>query len=329
LGIRTTQAAIPRIKACFESKLAENLTLHRVSAPVMLRADDGTNDNLNGTERPVEFDVPALNANVQVPHSLAKWKRLALARYGFGPGSGLWTDMTAIRRDETPTQIHSIYVDQWDWERVMTMAQRNLDYLAATVNSIYDALKVVEGMVFKDYGLEPTLPDRIHFVSALELEKDYGAYSRKEREHEAAKKHGAVFIVGIGAPLEDGKPHDGRAPDYDDWSTRTEQGQGLNGDIVVWNPVLETAFELSSMGIRVDKEALHRQLKMTGTEDRLKLMFHEMLMGDELPQSVGGGIGQSRLSMLLMKKAHMGEVHQGQWPDEMQRELASHGVHLL
>ncbi len=328
LDIRNTEAAIPKLKACFESHLAENLNLQRVSAPLFVREGTGVNDDLNGVERPVSFEVNGVG-RVQIVQSLAKWKRWALAKYGFTDGVGLWTDMNAIRPDETLSHIHSAYVDQWDWERVMRKEERTLPFLKRMVMRIYDAIKKTERMVFQTYGLEPLLPKGIRFVSAKELEERFPELSRKEREDKIAKMAGAVFIRGIGAPLEDGEPHDGRAPDYDDWTTEANGWKGLNGDIVVWNPVLETAFELSSMGIRVDKETLVKQLEMTGTTERLELRWHKMLMDDELPLSVGGGIGQSRLSMLLLQKAHIGEVQAAPWPMEMEAELASHGIKLL
>lgn len=329
LDVRTTEAAIPRIKICFERKLCDNLNLQRVSAPLFVKEGTGINDDLNGSERPVSFEVKGAKAKAQIVHSLAKWKRAALANYGFTHGVGLYTDMNAIRADEELDYTHSAYVDQWDWERVISREERCLGFLRAMVSRIYDAIKSTERMVFQTYGLEPLLSPTIHFISAAELEKRLPHIPRKEREDRIAKELGAVFLIGIGAPLEDGEPHDGRAPDYDDWITPTDEGRGLNGDIIVWNPVLESAFELSSMGIRVDKASLAEQLKLSGAEDRLNLQFHRMLMNDELPLSIGGGIGQSRLCMLLLQKAHIGEVQAGIWPEEMERELAKQGIRLL
>jgi aspartate--ammonia ligase len=259
---------------------------------------------------------------MELPNSLAKWKRWALAEYGHKHGEGIWTDMNATRSDEVQDNLHSIYVDQWDWERVISVQERTEDFLRGIVHKIYGAIKKTEMMVYEDFDIAPILPEDIGFVSTLELEERHPGLSRKEREDVAAKAMGAVFVMKIGWPLSDGQPHDGRAPDYDDWN--------LNGDIIVWNPVLEAAFELSSMGIRVDKEALVKQLEYAKATERLQLEFHRMLMEDRLPLSVGGGIGQSRLCMFLLRKAHIGEVHSSQaWPREMVEELARNGIKLL
>ncbi len=330
LDVRTTEAAIPRIKSVFEGKLSENLNLARVSAPLFVKTGTGLNDDLNGVERAVTFEIPSAISEAVIVHSLAKWKRFALAKYGFPVGSGIWTDMNAIRRDEELSNIHSAYVDQWDWEKVITKEQRTAGFLVSTVSSIYEAIRDTERFIFQVYGIEPTLKPQISVVTTVELERKYPNLSRKERENAEAKEKGAIFILGIGYPLSDGSPHDGRAPDYDDWITENSMGcRGLNGDIVVWNQVLESAFELSSMGIRVDKDSLVEQLGLQGKSERLNMEFHRMLVNDELPLSIGGGIGQSRLCMLLLKKVHIGEVQASIWPDEMLRTLEQSGISLL
>ncbi len=322
LDVRKTEGAIPKIKAFFQQRLSENLNLERASAPLFVRAGTGVNDDLNGVERKVSFEVKDdSGARVEVVNSLAKWKRMALARYGYSHGEGIWTDMNAIRPDEELDNIHSLYVDQWDWERVMDAGERNVEFLRMIVGRIYDAIRKTERMIRQEYDIEPVLPEAIAFVTTHELEARYPGLERKAREDAFAKEAGAFFIMEIGWPLADGKPHDGRAPDYDDWK--------LNGDIVVWNPVLQGAFELSSMGIRVDRESLLLQLEHAGCIDRLGLEFHQMLMEDRLPLSVGGGIGQSRLSMLLLKKAHIGEVQASVWPAEMAAELEKRNIRLL
>jgi aspartate--ammonia ligase len=322
LDVRKTEAAIPKIKKFFQDRLSENLNLERASAPLFVRAGTGINDDLNGTERKVSFDVKdAEGVRAEVLNSLAKWKRMALARYGYGQGEGIWTDMNAIRPDEELDNIHSLYVDQWDWERVVTKEQRNEEFLMKMVHKIYDAIKKTERMIASEYDLPRTLPESISFVTTQELEDRYPSLSRKEREDAVAKAVGAFFLMKIGWPLKDGKSHDGRAPDYDDWH--------LNGDIIVYNPVLQAAFELSSMGIRVDKDALVKQLEASGCADRLGLEFHKMLMDGKLPLSIGGGIGQSRLSMFLLGKAHIGEVQASIWPPEMLSELEGHGIKLF
>ncbi len=321
LDVRRTEEAIPRIKSYFERSLAENLRLERASAPLFVRKGTGINDDLNGVERKVSFDIMDGAMDVEVVNSLAKWKRMALARYGYGQGEGIWTDMNAIRRDEELDNLHSVYVDQWDWERVVSRAERTVEFLRSVVDRIYDAMKRTEMMIFDRYGVEPALPERMGYVTTHQLEEAHPHLSRKERENVAVREAGALFLMKIGGRLKDGKPHDGRAPDYDDWE--------LNGDIIVWNPVLESALELSSMGIRVDRDALLRQLREANAMERLELEFHRMLMNGELPLSVGGGIGQSRTCMFLLRKAHIGEVQASVWPEEMVSELARHGVKLL
>jgi aspartate--ammonia ligase len=330
LDLRQTEKAIRLIKEFFQTNLGEALNLLRVSAPLFVPADTGLNDNLNGIERPISFEVRDLGRRAEIVQSLAKWKRMALADYGFESGEGIYTDMNAIRPDEKLDETHSIYVDQWDWERVITPADRNLAFLKSIVERIYDVIRRTELRVAEAYPvITPYLPERIQFIHSEELERRYPDLSPREREDRIAKETGAVFIVGIGYPLKNGRPHDGRAPDYDDWSTPTENGRGLNGDIFVWNQVLGRAFELSSMGIRVDAEALKRQLAMTGTEDRARLPFHKRLLEGSLPLSIGGGLGQSRLCMLYLRKEHVGEVQCGLWPEEMRRKLRERGVVLL
>lgn len=292
----------------------------------------GINDDLNGTERPVTFPIKDLgDAQAEVVHSLAKWKRLTLAEYAVEPGYGIYTDMNAIRADEELDNLHSLYVDQWDWEMVMTRAERNLDFLKSVVRRIYAAILRTEYLVCEHYSpLKPFLPSDIHFVHSEELLQMYPDKSVKEREDLICKKYGAVFIIGIGGNLSDGKPHDGRAPDYDDWTTPNSDGRnGLNGDILIWYPTLARAVELSSMGIRVDKEALLRQLKLTGQEHRSSLYFHKKLLAGELPLSIGGGIGQSRLCMVLLHKAHLGEIQASIWPEEMRKECEELGMTII
>ncbi|MEO0293618.1 MAG: aspartate--ammonia ligase [candidate division WOR-3 bacterium] len=332
LSLVETEEAIKLIKDYFEVELANQLNLTRVSAPLFVASGTGINDDLNGVERPVDFDLknfPEIKA--EVVQSLAKWKRLALARYGFTLGSGLYTDMNAIRRDEVLDNLHSIYVDQWDWERVISKEERNLDFLKEVVRKIYKVLKETEMIVYKKFPqLQPFLRDEITFIHSEELQERYPHLSPREREDAITKEKGSVFIIGIGGELADGKPHDGRAPDYDDWTTPTsEKTKGLNGDLIVWDPVINKSLEISSMGIRVDKEALLRQLKITNTEYRKELMWHRMLLEDKLPLSIGGGIGQSRLCMLLLQKAHIGEVQCGIWPPEMIRICEENNIFLL
>ena len=320
--IRDTERAIKLCKDCFERALAATLHLERISAPLFVRPESGLNDDLNGVERPVAFDIPDVGAEVQVVHSLAKWKRFALKHYGFIPGSGLYTDMNAIRRDEQLDNIHSVYVDQWDWELVIEKVDRNEAILKAIVEKIYRALLLTEEALCAAFPkFQRFLPEHISFVTAQELEDRYPDYTPKERENAAAKEYGAVFVMGIGGKLRSGVPHDGRAPDYDDWS--------LNGDILIWFEVLGIALEISSMGIRVDEQALRRQLAEAGCESRAELPFHRMLLEGSLPYTIGGGIGQSRLCMLLMQKAHIGEVQVSTWPQDMIDACRDHGIYLL
>ena len=320
LASEEMELAIKQIKEKFQDELSQSLNLRRVTAPLFVLSGTGINDNLNGVERPVSFEIPAVGGKrAEIVHSLAKWKRMKLGSYGIEPGKGLYTDMNAIRADEDLDNIHSLYVDQWDWERTITAGDRSLDFLMSTVKKIYQALLNTEKMVCEKYpNIKPTLSKDISFVHTEDLLAKYPDLSPRERETAAVKEYGSIFVIGIGGELADGKIHDGRSPDYDDWSTPTINGyKGLNGDIVVWNPILESAFELSSMGIRVDKTALQVQLKIRGCEDRLSLFFHRSLMEDKIPLSIGGGIGQSRLCMLLLRCAHIGEVQASIWPDDM------------
>ena len=318
-----TQRAIKRIKDHFQKELAYSLNLGRVSAPLFVFPESGLNDNLNGYERRVDFTIKDLDErNVEVVQSLAKWKRMALGRYMVRPGRGLYTDMNAIRRDEELDNLHSIYVDQWDWEKVITAEQRNLDFLEHTVRNIYRCLLDLEEYVWDHYPeLTIGLPKKIRFIDSQELEDMYPDKTPKERERIAAEDYGAIFIKRIGGALRSGKPHDGRAPDYDDWE--------LNGDIILWNPVLEDAFEISSMGIRVDSASMLRQLEIDGKTDRAQLRFHQDIINNRLPLTIGGGIGQSRLCMFFLRKAHIGEVQVSVWPEEMYEECAKHNIFLL
>ncbi len=328
----TTEIAIKRIKDHFQKCLSETLNLRRVTAPLFVTAASGLNDNLNGIERPVSFRSPALgNIEVQIVHSLAKWKRMKLADYDITPGYGLYTDMNAIRADEQLDNLHSLYVDQWDWEQVIMPGQRTAAFLHETVRKIYTAIRSAEAMVSELFPhMKPILPESVQFIHSEELLCMYPDLSPKERENAACRRFGAVFIQGIGAVLGNGERHDGRAPDYDDWSTPDEQGRiGLNGDLLVWNPVLQQAFEISSMGIRVDPEAMRRQLQIAGCEERAVLPFHKKLLDGKLPPSIGGGIGQSRLCMLLLQKAHIGEVQSSLWPDDQRAACHAAGIELL
>lgn len=323
LNIRETEVAIKFIKDHFEHQLAKALNLTRVSAPLFVRKNTGLNDDLNGIERPVAFDVKSLNSEtVEVVHSLAKWKRLALKRYGFQVGEGLYTDMNAIRRDEDADNLHSIYVDQWDWEKNINKDDRNYHTLVDTVRSIYGVIKFVENEVYKEYPqFPPILPEMIYFISTQELEDMYPQLSPKEREDAICKEKKAVFIFQIGDILKSGIKHDGRAPDYDDWT--------LNGDIVVYNPILDRSFELSSMGIRVDEHSLLQQLEKANAQNRKEYPFHKALLSLELPYSMGGGIGQSRLCMFYLRKAHIGEVQASVWSDEMDEWCRQNNMNLL
>jgi len=327
-----TEHGIKLIKDFFQSNLATALRLQRVTAPLFVLHGLGINDDLNGVERPVSFPIKDMNEEVaEVVHSLAKWKRLMLAEYHVKPGYGIYTDMNAIRGDEELDNLHSLYVDQWDWERTIAEENRNLEYLKKIVRSIYAAMLRTEYLVCENYPqIKPFLPEDIFFINSEELLQMYPDLTPKERETEICKKHGAVFIIGIGGKLSNGQEHDLRAPDYDDWTTLNSDGfYGLNGDIMVWYPVLEQAVELSSMGIRVDKEALLKQLEITGKEDRKKLYFHQKLLKGELPLSIGGGIGQSRLCLVLLHKAHVGEIQASIWPDDMRKECVRRGMPLI
>ncbi len=325
LSIYDTQKAISLLKRLFEDNLGAKLNLYRVSAPLFVDENSGLNDNLNGYERPVSFDILRSDHRAEVVQSLAKWKRLALKRYGFYPGKGIYADMNAIRRDEDELDnLHSVYVDQWDWEKVILPENRNLDYLKLTVmdivSAICDTQDTMQAM-YPQLSVLPKLKRQVSFVSSQQLEDMYPGLSPKERENAYLKEHGTAFIMGIGAPLKSGKPHDGRAPDYDDWS--------LNGDIMFWYDVLGCAMEISSMGIRVDPESMDRQLTMAGCDSRRELPYHKALLNGELPLTIGGGIGQSRLSMLLLGKAHIGEVQASIWDEATVEECEKAGVILL
>lgn len=328
----TTEVAIMMIKQDFQKKLSEALGLRRVTAPLFVLSGTGLNDDLNGVERPVAFPVKALDERkAEVVHSLAKWKRAKLGAYGIAPGYGLYTDMNAIRADEDLDNLHSLYVDQWDWEKTIEAKDRNLDYLKDTVRKIYQAIRATEKNVHDRFPhITPRLPEEITFIHSQDLLNEYPDLAPAERESMAAKKYGAVFLIGIGAPLSDGKPHDGRAPDYDDWISDNGEGRlGLNGDILVWDSVLQRSFELSSMGIRVSPESLERQLELSGKSERRNLKFHKMLLEGKLPYSIGGGIGQSRLCMFLLQKAHIGEVQASIWPEEQIEECRKAGIYLM
>ena len=322
LDLRDTEIAIKLVKDFFETELSKALNLTRVSAPIMVTPESGLNDNLNGVERPVSFDVLETGQQVEIVHSLAKWKRQALKVYGFHSGEGLYTDMNAIRRDEVTDNIHSIFVDQWDWERIIEPEERNEETLRSIVRKIYLTLRKTEGYVCAHYPfIKPELPDDITFVTTQELEDRYPELSSKQREYEAARAYGAVFLMGVGGKLRSGKIHDGRAPDYDDWS--------LNGDILIYDPLLDISLELSSMGIRVNPETLRRQLKERGCEERAQLPFQKSLLAGELPQTIGGGIGQSRMCVYLLRKAHVGEVQASLWPDDVVKACHAANIQLL
>lgn len=323
LNLKETQIAIKEVKDFFQRQLTAELNLHRVSAPLFVTPESGLNDNLNGVERPVRFGIKEqAEREVEIVHSLAKWKRMALGRYEFNVGEGLYTDMNAIRRDEDTDNIHSIYVDQWDWEKVITKEQRNEETLREVVKSVYDALRVTEKYMANRYDyIECILPEHIFFISSQELEDMYPNDTPREREYKICKLHGAVFISQIGGELASGQKHDGRAPDYDDWS--------LNGDILVYFPVTDIALELSSMGIRVDEEALQKQLVIAGCEERRELPFQKAVLEKKLPYTIGGGIGQSRICMFFLRKAHIGEVQVSMWPQEDIDYARSRGVIIL
>ncbi len=327
-----TEEAICLIKEKFSKKLSRSLNLVKVSAPIAVLDGTGINDDLNGIEKPVSFPVKGMNGKrASVVQSLAKWKRLRLKEFNIETGKGILTDMRALRPDEDLSPIHSIYVDQWDWEKHILNEQRSLNYLKTTVESIYEAIKATERELCEIYPeLSPDLPDKIYFIHSEELLKQFPGLTVKQRETEIARIFGAVFIIGIGANLSNGLPHDGRAPDYDDWSSLNDDGfNGLNGDIILWNPSLNSAFEISSMGIRVNREAMLRQLEIKGCQERSSLLFHSLLLNNQLPLSIGGGIGQSRLCMFLLKKMHIGEVQSSIWPDEILFRHSQNEIKLL
>ena len=324
LGIYDTQMAIGLLHRLFEDNLAAALNLSRVSAPLFVDGSTGLNDNLTGVEHPVEFRIPATGTEAQVVHSLAKWKRMALYRYKFYPGKGLYTDMNAIRRDETPDNLHSIYVDQWDWEKVITERDRTLDYLKSTVIDIVRAICDTQDtlqVIYPKLLQVPKINRSVKFITTQELEDRWPDKTPRERENLITEEYGTVFLIGIGGTLRSGEKHDGRSPDYDDWS--------MNGDILLWNSLLGCSFEISSMGVRVDPETLDRQLRLADCEDRRELLYHKMLLDGLLPQTIGGGIGQSRLSMILLGKAHIGEVQASVWDAETLRVCREAGVALL
>lgn len=332
LDLQQTELGIQKIKDFFQTNLSAELKLRRVTAPLFVLRGTGINDDLNGVERAVSFDIKDMgNATAEVVHSLAKWKRMTLADYKIENGYGIYTDMNAIRADEELGNLHSLYVDQWDWERVMTAQERNIDFLKSIVRRIYATFLRTEYLVSESFPeIKPCLPADIEFIHSEELCQLYPSLTPKEREYEITKKHKAVFIIGIGGELSDGQKHDGRAPDYDDWTTPGADGlPGLNGDIMLWNPVLELPFEVSSMGIRVDKQALQNQLKITGKENRLELYFHKRLMSDSLPLSIGGGIGQSRLCMFFLRKAHIGEIQASIWPNDVIKDCEESNIVLI
>jgi len=332
LDVAQTEQAIKLIKDFFQLNLASELRLRRVTAPLFVKRGTGINDDLNGVERPVSFPMKEMDDQVaEIVQSLAKWKRLALADLEIKEGYGLYTDMNAIRPDEELTNIHSLYVDQWDWERVVSGEERNLDFLKRIVRKIYSVIVRTEFHISDNFpAIKPELPEEITFFHSEELAEKYPDLTPFEREKKVAKKHGAVFVIGIGGIMPNGEIHDGRAPDYDDWNTPTQKGyRGLNGDIILWNDVLDRAFEISSMGIRVDKESMLEQLKIRGLEERKELLWHKMLLNDEMPLSIGGGIGQSRLCMYFLRKAHIGEIQSSIWPGEMIEKCKANGIHLL
>lgn len=332
LDMKQTEQGIKTIKEFFQMNLSTELRLRRVTAPLFVMRGLGINDDLNGVERPVSFPIKDMDeATAEVVHSLAKWKRLTLAEYNIEPGYGVYADMNAIRSDEEMDNLHSLYVDQWDWEMVMKPGQRNLDFLKNIVTRIYSAILRTEYLVCESYPqIKPFLPEEIHFIHSEDLLAMYPDKTPKEREDLITKQYGAVFIIGIGGKLADGKEHDGRSPDYDDWTTATDSShKGLNGDILIWYPVLGRAVELSSMGIRVNQEALERQLELAGKTERRTLYFHKRLLEGSLPQSIGGGIGQSRLCMVLLHKAHLGEIQASIWPESMRKECREMGMPLI
>ncbi len=332
LDLNQTEQAIKLVKDTFQLNLSSELKLRRVTAPLFVLKGTGINDDLNGIENKVTFRIKDYdNREAEVVNSLAKWKRLALADYGMEDGYGIYTDMNAVRPDEELDNIHSLYVDQWDWELVIHKEDRNLDFLKFVVRKIYEAIKRTEFVIQEYYtDILPVLPDNITFIHSEDLLAQYPDKTPKERENIVAKKYGAIFIIGIGNTLSNKQPHDGRAPDYDDWITETKPGyNGLNGDIILWNPILESAFEISSMGIRVDEESLSKQLEVTGTTDRKELEFHARLLNGELPLTIGGGIGQSRLCMYYLRKAHIGEIQSSIWPKSMIKDCINNNIQLV
>ena len=331
-SVENTEKAIKAVKDMFQDNLSAQLALLRVTAPMVVLSGTGLNDDLNGVESPVSFPVRDMDGNrAEVVHSLAKWKRMKLSQMGVPQGRGIYTDMNALRPEEELDNIHSIYVDQWDWEKVISREDRTLDFLKKTVRRIYEAIKVTENKLYVEFPqIEPMLPEEIFFVHSEDLLKMYPDLSPKEREDAVVREHKAVFIIGIGGRLSDGRPHDGRSADYDDWSTVNEEGyEGLNGDLLLWNPVLQSAFEVSSMGIRVDQEALRRQLELRGETYKEDLLYHRMLLEGRLPLTIGGGIGQSRLCMFLLRKAHIGEIQSSLWPEDMRLRCHEAGIDLV
>ncbi len=327
----TMEQAVKMLKQTFQDELSSRLDLRRVTAPLFVLSGTGVNDDLNGVEGPVSFKIKDMGGvQAEVVHSLAKWKRMKLGAYGIPVGYGLYTDMNAIRTDEELSNIHSLYVDQWDWERTISAEQRTLEFLKSIVEKIYASLRATEKLVYEQHShITPVLPERITFLQSEDLLSMYPDMTSKEREREAAKKYGAIFLMGIGGALSNGEKHDGRAPDYDDWSTPTfDDYKGLNGDLILWNETLNDSLEISSMGIRVDKKALLRQLEIAGCPERAELDFHKQLIEDRIPLSIGGGIGQSRLCMFFLRCAHIGEVQSSLWPEEMLRMCEENNIHL-
>ncbi|MCO5236599.1 MAG: aspartate--ammonia ligase [Chitinophagaceae bacterium] len=330
LDVISTARAVHQLKRLVEANLQKELQLSRVSAPLFVQKGTGINDDLNGVDTPVSFGIKAMDIEAEVVQSLAKWKRIALAEYGIPVHEGIYTDMHAIRPSEIPDNLHSVLVDQWDWEKAIRAEDRNLGYLRETVEKLFSVIKAGEAYVHEHYGIAPELPEKISFFHSEELLQKYPDLTPEQRESEITRVYGAVFVMGIGGELTNGRNHDERSPDYDDWSTPNSDGfYGLNGDILVWSSVLNRALELSSMGIRVDRESLVRQLALKDKNERLGLHFHQLLLNDELPLSIGGGIGQSRLGMYLLKKAHVGEISAGLWPEEMIHVCKANGIRLL
>ena len=331
-SMENTEKAIKAVKDMFQDNLSAQLALLRVTAPMVVMSGMGLNDDLNGVESPVSFHVKDMGGSqAEIVHSLAKWKRIKLSQMNVPEGRGIYTDMNALRPEEELDNLHSIYVDQWDWEKVITREQRSLEFLKKTVRRIYEAIKVTENKLYVEFPqIEPILPEEIFFIHAEELLQMYPGMTPKEREDAVVKEHGAVFIIGIGGVLSDGCPHDGRSADYDDWSTLNEDGyHGLNGDLLLWNPVLQCPFEISSMGIRVDEDTLRRQLELRGESWKSELMYHKALLDGQLPYTIGGGIGQSRLCMFLLRKAHIGEIQSSVWPESMREICSEAGIDLV